>query len=758
MARSRKTPPNIPAIAEKLFGKPERRYLNRELSWLAFNARVIEEANNVRHPLLERVRFLSISASNMDEFFMVRVAGLNDQLKWDNPEPSHDGMSPAQQLTKILARAGELMQWQQESWLTLRAELAGQGIEVLDAAAFDEGALNESDMAWLKAYFFNNIFATLTPIAIDPAHPFPFLPNRSMSAIFDLRHQERGKRMIAVLPFPNKLGRFVKLPARHGKGAHPSSVRLVQTETLIQIFLDSLFPGYEVLASGTFRVLRDSDLEVSDEAEDLVRTYEKAVKDRKRGEVIRLKVARHMTPFLQRFVAEKLEVPPEYIIEVEGMLGLAALSELCDIDRPDLKFLPYTPRYPERISDFNGDCLAAIAAKDIVIHHPYESFDVVVQFLRQAAQDEDVISIKQTLYRTSNNSSIVKALVEAAESGKAVTAVVELSARFDEEANIRWARDLEHAGAQVVYGIVNMKTHAKISLVTKRIHKENGETSLKSYVHFGTGNYHPVTAKIYTDLSFFTCDPELCRDAAVLFNYLTGYAPPVGFSKLIMAPHNMRETFMALIDNEIAHARAGRPASIWAKMNALVDSQMMDALYRASTEGVKIDLVVRGVCCLRPGIKGLSENIRIKSIVGRFLEHSRIYCFGNGHAMPSNKARVFISSADWMNRNLSRRVEFMVEIENATVHEQVLDQIMAANMLDNLQSWEMDGDGHYARLQPGDHPFSAHEYFMTNPSLSGRGKALKQSFPSLRSGGVSGGGLMGYGAKPEASVNEKDKA
>jgi polyphosphate kinase len=729
MARARKTSPDIPAIAEKLFGEAAKRYLNRELSWLAFNARVIEEAKNPCHPLLERLRFLSISASNMDEFFMVRVAGLNDQLKWDNPEQSQDGMSPSQQLARILQRAGELMQWQQECWLDLRAQLAGQGIEVLDAES-----LSEQDISWLKGHFFDSIFAALTPIAIDPAHPFPFLPNKSMCAIFDLRHMERGKRMIAVLPFPSKLARFVRLPTKKRKGDEHEPARLVQTEILVQLFLDSLFPGYEILASGIFRVLRDSDLEVSDEAEDLVRTYEKAVKERKRGEVIRLKVDRHMTPFLQRFVAEKLEVPPEYMIEVEGMLGLSALSELCEIDRADLKFLPYTPRYPERISDFNGDCLAAIAAKDIVIHHPYESFDVVVQFLRQAAQDEDVISIKQTLYRTSNNSSIVKALIEAAESGKAVTAVVELSARFDEEANIRWARDLEHAGAQVVYGIVNVKTHAKISLVTKRIHKENGETSLKSYVHFGTGNYHPVTAKIYTDLSFFTCDPELCRDAAVLFNYLTGYAPPVGFSKLIMAPHNMRETFMALIDNEIAHARAGRPASIWGKMNALVDPRMMDALYRASQEGVKIELVVRGVCCLRPGIKGLSENIRIKSIVGRFLEHSRIYCFGNGHAMPSGKARVFISSADLMNRNLSRRVEYMVEIENATVHEQVLDQIMAANLLDNLQSWDMESDGSYTRLLPDEHPFSAHEYFMTNPSLSGRGKALKQSLPSLRAG------------------------
>ncbi|MDJ0858236.1 MAG: RNA degradosome polyphosphate kinase [Dinoroseobacter sp.] len=708
-------PPAIEMPEEQRIGP--KRFFNRELSWLAFNFRVLEEAMNPRVPLLERVRFLSISATNLDEFYSVRVAGLRELAREGNTTPAADGLSPAEQLVLINAEARKLMEVQQTTLEALLKLLEEEGIKVLDRTK-----LTKEDKAQIDAVFMSGVFPVLSPLAVDPAHPFPFIPNEGFSLALTLKRTKDGRELKALLPIPAQIDRFLSLPDVG------QTKRFLPLEELLLHKIPDLFPGYKLSGHCAFRVLRDSDLEVEDEAEDLVREFEVALKRRRRGEVVRLKLSANAPARLRAVVVEELQVSEEEIIEIEGLIGLADLKELVLDERHDLQWPSFTPRVPERVQDHDGDMFAAIRQKDMLLHHPYETFDMVIRFLAQAARDPDVVAIKQTLYRTSNESPIVDALCEAAENGKSVTALVELKARFDEAANIRQSRKLERSGAHVVYGFLNYKTHAKISTVVRR----EGDR-LVTYTHYGTGNYHPITARIYTDLSLFTCDPALGRDATKVFNYVGGYAEPEMLENLAISPINLKSSLLEMIEAEAKHAEAGKPAEIWAKMNSVIEPDVIDALYDASQRGVKISLVIRGICGVRPGVKGLSENIRVKSIVGRFLEHSRIVCFGNGHGLPANKARVFISSADWMGRNLNRRVETLVEIENKTVKAQIVSQIMAANMADIAQTWVLMPDGSYMREgMPAEGPvFNTHRFFMENPSLSGRGSAGASDVPEL---------------------------
>lgn len=686
-----------------------QRFLNRELSSLAFQRRVLEEAQNSAHPLLERVKFLSIVGNNLDEFTNVRVASLKDVLATGNDPHSDDGRRVSEQLAAIDATIRSLSHEAQATWASIQRELSKKNVQILNVSA-----VKDAELQWLDQYFMDHLFPVLTPLAIDPAHPFPFLGNKSKAIVLHLRNKHHDKTMRAIIPLPRPLNRFIRLAGK----AH----RFVVIEDVIARFFDRLFPGFEVIGHGLFRVLRDLETDLEEQAEDLVSIFENFLKKRSRGQVIRLLLRDGMPADLHHFLLRELSIDQSDVLSVAGVIGLGDLAELYKIDQPDLKFPNFTPRYPPRVVNFNGDYFAAIRQKDFIVHHPFESFDTVVHFLQQAANDPDVISIRQTLYRTSQDSPVMRALIDAAEAGKSVTVMVELKARFDEEANIRWAKNLERAGAQVVFGFLDLKTHAKVSLVVRK----EGD-GLRSYAHFGTGNYNPITSRFYGDLSLFTADAKLCQDAARLFNFMTGYAQPEKMEKLVIAPLHMRQKLLDLFDAEIAHAKAGKPAAIWAKMNSLVDPEIIDRLYAASAAGVVIELIVRGICCLRPGVPGLSENIKVRSIVGRFLEHARIVCVANGSPMPSSETKVYLSSADWMPRNLNGRVEVLVPIENPTVHAQVLNQVLWANLEDNTQAWELQPDGTYRRLIRGTaKPFAAHNYFLSHPSLSGVGGSMKR--------------------------------
>lgn len=687
-------------------------YFNRELSWLSFNERVLAEADNVRYPLLERLRFLSISGSNLDEFMMIRVAGLVGQAQRGIDKQAIDGRSPTQQLKAIREKLAVLSSWQQSIWRDLHDGLGEAGLHVAD-----EHRVNPEAHAWLKSFFLEEILPVITPQALDPAHPFPFVQNEGMGLLFTLTRDADQEQIIEMILIPSALPRFVRVPSSH---VEEGEALYISIASLIQRYAHNLFPGFTIEGDGLFRVLRDSDIEIEEEAEDLVRTFRSAIQRRRRGQVIQLELEDDFDPKGEAILLDQLGVHQAAVIKTDGMIGIDGLSEIVSEDRPDLKFDAYSPRYPERIREHDGDAFSAIREKDIIIHHPYESFEVVVDFIRQAAEDPDVVAIKQTLYRAGSQSAVINALIDAAERGKSVTAVVELKARFDEEQNLTWATKLERAGVQVIYGFTDWKTHAKIAMVVRR--EDDG---FRTYCHFGTGNYHPITAKIYTDLSFFTADPKLCRDAAKMMNFVTGYVEPNALELISIAPLDLREELYRRIDAEIANAVDGKPAAIWMKCNQITDKGMIDRLYAASDAGVQVELVVRGICCLRPGVAGMSENIRVKSIIGRFLEHSRIYAFANGRAIPGPNAAVFISSADLMGRNLDRRVESLIPIMNRTVHDQILQQVLLANMLDTDQSWWLNSDGTYSRVATDGKPFNCHRYFMTNPSLSGRGGSLE---------------------------------
>jgi len=689
-------------------------YFNRELSWLKFNDRVLSLASDRDLPLHERMNFLSISATNLDEFLNVRFSGLVGQYKSGVSELSIDGKSPHEQVQATNTQISTLIDTQYSIWGDLSSELKNVNINILKL-----NQINQEQKASLKQYFLDSILPVLSPIAIDPAHPFPFIPNLGLTMAFVMNgvsKKSKDENLYVILPIPSTIERFIFVNEMEKQKT------FITVEDLVELFASDLFPNKKIFDITKFRILRDTEIEIQEESEDLVVFYEEALQRRKRGEVVYVEIENQTSSLLMEFIKNEMNVEDYFVKEIDGILGLESVRELTKINPSSLySYKKFSPRFPERIREHNGNCFAAIKQKDIIVHHPYESFDVVVQFLQQASQDPDVLTIKQTLYRTSDNSPIVRALIDAAQSGKTVTAVIELKARFDEETNIKFARDMERAGVHVIFGFLELKTHAKATLIVR---KENSK--LVTYTHLGTGNYHPINAKIYTDLSFFTADQNIAKDVNQLFNYVTGYVEPGKMSNISMSPFNLHTTLINEINNEIKIAESGGEANIWLKMNSLIDQNIIDLLYKASSAGVKISLVVRGICCLVPGLKGLSENIEVKSIIGRFLEHSRIYCFGNGNRLPSDSANVFISSADLMPRNLHRRVEFLARIDNKTVHRQILDQIMLANIKDTENSWTLLSNGNSIRKKDKNNStrFDAHDYFINNPSLSGRGKSI----------------------------------
>ena len=686
-------------------------YINRELSWIKFNRRVLEEAENKKNPLLERLKFLSISGSNLDEFLMVRLAGIKGQVDADVNDLSIDGYYPNEILEKIVFETKKLIKEQHRCWKKLKKHLKNNEVLILK-----QKDLNKRQLTLLKTYFIDKIYPILTPLSLDPAHPFPFINNLALTIIVNFQDHKKRK-ITTIIPIPESLERFITITEE--------KIKLVHISDIVISFLNHIFPNYKILSYGSFRVLRDSDIEFSDEAEDLARSFENQLKLRKFGKTIFLEIEKKTPSNLVDLICKKLGIDEKFVEFIDEMIEVSSLEQLTKIKKKKLLWKKFEPRYPERLKESKNDCFLAIKKKEFIVHHPYESFDVVVQFLRQAANDPDVLVIKQTLYRTvRENSEIALALIEAAESGKSVTAIVELKARFDEETNIKYSKDLEKAGVHIVYTFANMKTHAKLSLVVRK-----EKTGLKTYVHIGTGNYHPDNAKIYSDLSLFSCDKFICDDVQKVFNMITGYAKIKKFNLLNVSPINLKNSMLELIENEIKNKKKGLNGEIWLKCNSLVDKDIIDKLYYASKNGVKIELIIRGVCCLKPGLPGVSENIKVKSIVGRFLEHSRIYCFASGNSMPSRNNKVFISSADLMPRNFERRYEVMVPILNSTVHKQVIDQIMVTYLNDKKQSWIMDQFGNYNKLNKLNSSDSAHDYFMSNPSLSGRGNAIKKSKP-----------------------------
>jgi polyphosphate kinase len=663
-------------------------YINRQISWLAFNERVLDQALSPRWPLLERLKFLAIYASNLDEFFMIRVAGLHEQLESSAVEPSPDGLSPRQQLTQIAQTARR--QRETASKLLsgeLLPALAEQGIHIRDWKSLDAETKRAA-----RHYFRRAVFPVLTPLAVDPGHPFPFLSNLSLSLAVEARDPDSNDRRFARVKVPEILPRFVSLASFEPDRPHPlaDTFQFLPLEQLIAANLDDLFPGMEILGCHPFRVTRDMDLSIlEEEAHDLLSVVDREVRRRRFGACVRLEVDARIPERIRKLLREKLEIDEEDVYESTGPLGLSALMSIANLPRPDLRDPPFNPRVPEELND-PSEVFAAIRRADILLHHPYDSFSPVLDFLRRAADDPHVLAIKMTLYRAGSNSEAVRALIRACENGKQVAVSIELKARFDEEANIAWARALEHAGAHVFYGDAALKTHAKMALVVRR----EGE-AVRRYVHLATGNYNASTARTYTDLGLLSADVQLSEDAAELFNGLSGFSKKSRYRKLAVAPSALHDTVLAKIDEQAQRARDGKPSRIFVKINSLVDGRVIQALYRASIAGVPIDLCVRGICCLRPGLPGISENIRVFSVVGRFLEHERVFVFG-----PPGEDSFFLSSADWMPRNFERRVEVMFPVESERLREQIRHEVLEPALGDNAAAYDMNALGVYIRRTP----------------------------------------------------------